>query len=81
MEDFVGVKRYFNNGSNDIIVECKALICENLLLVSKLEVDGKAQIFLSKFKSDLDMLMIQQQMMAAPSKGGKSGADNAGETP
>lgn len=59
VDDFVGVKRYFSNGSNDIIVECKSLICENLLLISKLEIDGKAQIFLSKFKCDLDMLMLQ----------------------
>lgn len=58
IDDFVGVKRYFSNGDNDIIVECKSLICENLLLVSQLEIDGKTQIFLSKFKSDLDMLMM-----------------------
>ena len=68
VDDFVGVKRYFSNGSNDIIVECKSLICENLLLISKLEIDGKAQIFLSKFKCDLDMLMLQQAISAETPK-------------
>ena len=34
IDDFVGVKRYFSSGTNDIIVECKALVCENLLLIS-----------------------------------------------
>jgi hypothetical protein len=52
---FLSVKRYFSSGDNDIIVMCKCLICENLLLISNLENDGKTQIFLSKFKSDMDM--------------------------
>ena len=53
------VKRYFSSGNNDIIVESKAIICENLQIISNLEYDGKAQIFLSKFKNDLDMLMLK----------------------
>ena len=48
IDDFVSVKRYFCSGNNDIIVQCKALICVNLLIVSELENDGKAQVFLSK---------------------------------
>ena len=60
IDDFVSVKRYFCSGSNDIIVQSKAIICENLLIISQLEVDGKAQIFLSKFKADLDMLFLQK---------------------
>ena len=63
--DFSNIKRYFSSGTNDIIVQCKAIICENLLIISQLEVDGKAQLFLSKFKSDLDMLMLQKQMKFA----------------
>ena len=60
--DESGSKRYFSSGSNDIIVESKTIICENLLIISQLEIDGKVQIFLSKFKSDLDMLILQKQM-------------------
>ena len=75
--DFIGVKRYFSSGSNDIIVQCKALICENLLLISQLEIDGKAQIFLSKFKCDLDMLMLQQQISSATPKTGDKDASAA----
>ena len=71
IDDFVSVKRYFNTGDNDIIIECKALVCENLLLISQLEIDGKTQIFLSKFKSDLDMLMMQQRISAETPKTGK----------
>ena len=56
MDDFISSKRYFSSGSNDIIIQCKALICQNLLIVSQLEIDGKVIVFLSKFKSDLDML-------------------------
>ena len=33
-EDFVSVKRYFSSGNNDIIVQSKAIICENLLIIS-----------------------------------------------
>jgi hypothetical protein len=64
-QDFVNVKRYLQNGSNDIIVLCKAIICENLLIISQLEIDGKAQVFLSKFKSDIDMLILQRTMKLA----------------
>ena len=32
--EFPSVKRYFSSGTNDIIVECKAIICENLLIIS-----------------------------------------------
>ena len=39
--EFVSTKRYFSSGNNDIIVQSKTLICENLLLISHLEVDGK----------------------------------------
>ena len=60
LSEHVSVKRYFSSGDNDIIVLCKCLICENLLLISNLENDGKTQIFLSKFKSDLDMLLLQK---------------------
>ena len=59
------VKRYFSSGTNDIIVECKCLICDNLLIIAKLEYDGKALIFLSKFKQDLDMLLLKKQMQFA----------------
>lgn len=52
MDDFLSVKRYFSSGDNDVIVQSKAIICENLLTISQLETDGKAQIFMSKFKSD-----------------------------
>ena len=52
MDDFLSVKRYFSSGSNDVIVQSKAIICENLLTISQLETDGKARIFLSKFKTD-----------------------------
>jgi hypothetical protein len=58
LEEFLSIKRYFSSGSNDIIVQSKALICEILLVISQLEIDGKVQIFLSKFKSDLDMLLL-----------------------
>jgi hypothetical protein len=54
------VKRYFSSGTNDIIVECKCLICDNLRIISNLEFDGKALIFLSKFKNDLDMLILKK---------------------
>ena len=65
IDDFVSGKRYFTSGTNDLIVRCKAIICENLVIISRLEVDGKSQIFLSKFKADLDMLFLQQQMSSA----------------
>lgn len=41
MEDVLSCSRYFSNGNNDIIVECKTLICQNLLIISQLEIDGK----------------------------------------
>ena len=62
MLEFSTVQRYFSSGNNDIIVQSKAIICENLLIISQLEVDGKAQVFLSKFKNDLDMEILQKQM-------------------
>ena len=61
-EDASNCNRYFSNGNNDIIVECKTLICQNLLLISQLEIDGKVQVFLSKFKADLDRLIMQSQL-------------------
>ena len=33
-DEFLGVKRYFSSGNNDVIVKSKAIICENLLIVS-----------------------------------------------
>lgn len=62
LDDFLSVKRYFSSGDNDVIVQSKAIICENLLTISQLETDGKAQIFLSKFKADQDALFLQRQM-------------------
>ena len=62
MLEFNTVQRYFSSGNNDIIVQSKAIICENLLIIQQLEVDGKAQVFLSKFKNDLDMEILQKQM-------------------
>jgi hypothetical protein len=41
IDDFISVKRYFSSGNNDIIVQSKALICDNLLIISQLEIDGK----------------------------------------
>ena len=41
-QEFVSSKRYFSSGNNDIIVESKSIICENLLIISALETDGKA---------------------------------------
>lgn len=61
-EDFNSVKRYFTSEGNDVIVQSKIVICENLLIISQLEVDGKGQIFFSKFKSDLDLLLLQNKM-------------------
>lgn len=55
-------KRYFSSGTNDIIVQCKAIICENLLTISMLEIDGKTQVFLQKFKADLDVLAMQESV-------------------
>jgi len=63
--DFVSSKRYFSSGNNDIIVQSKTLICENLLIISKIEIDGKTMVFLAKFKGDLDRMMLQQQMNRA----------------
>lgn len=34
LDDFVSSKRYFSSGSNDIVIQCKALICQNLLIIS-----------------------------------------------
>ena len=65
VDDFLTGKRYFSSGNNDIIVKCKAVICENLLIISQLEIDGKVQVFLSKFKADLDMLFLQRQIDSA----------------
>lgn len=42
IDDFVSVKRYFTSGSNDIIVQSKCIICENLLIISQIEIDGKS---------------------------------------
>ena len=42
IDEFVSVKRYFISGSNDIIVQTKAIICENLLIISQIEIDGKS---------------------------------------
>jgi len=58
--EFVSSKRYFSSGSNDIIVYSKTLICENLLIIAKIEIDGKTQVFLSKFKTDLDRMILQK---------------------
>jgi len=32
--EFASVKRYFSSGDNDIIIQCKDVICQNLLLIS-----------------------------------------------
>ena len=58
LDEFLSTKRYFSSGNNDVIVQSKALICENLIIISQLEIDGKVLVFLSKFKSDLDMLNL-----------------------
>lgn len=34
LDDFLTSKRYFSSGNNDIIVKCKAIICDNLLIIS-----------------------------------------------
>lgn len=34
LNDFVSVKRYFSSGDNDIVIQCKTIICQNLLLIS-----------------------------------------------
>ena len=60
LDEFLSTKRYFSSGNNDIIVQSKAIICENLIIISQLEIDGKVLVFLSKFKSDLDMLNLQR---------------------
>lgn len=65
LDEFISVRRYFCSGQNDIIVQSKAIICENLLLISQLEVDGKAQVFLSKFKNEMDMIILKKQMYFA----------------
>ena len=62
--EFNSVKRYLLSGDNDTIIQSKTIVCENLLIISQLEQDGKSQIFLSKFKNDLDMLMLQKQVQA-----------------
>ena len=59
IDDFISVKRYFSSGSNDIIVMSKAIICENLLIISQLEIDGKVEIFLAKFKKDFEMQLMK----------------------
>ena len=76
LDDFISVKRYFSSGNNDIIVQSKAIICDNLLIISQLEIDGKAQIFLSRFKSDLDMILLQKQINAANPTANKKKEDN-----
>ena len=38
--DHADAKRYFG-GSDDVIVQIKATICENLLIISRFEIDGK----------------------------------------
>jgi len=63
--EFVSSKRYFSSGSNDIIVQSKTVICENLLTISKIEIDGKTQVFLSKFKGDLERINLQKKMSKA----------------
>jgi len=42
VSEFVSLKRYLHSEDHDIIVQCKSIICQNLLLISQLEVDGKA---------------------------------------
>lgn len=68
LDEFLSTKRYFSSGNNDIIVQSKALLCENLIIISQLEIDGKVLVFLSKFKSDLDMLNLQRAISAQTSK-------------
>ena len=77
IDDFVSGKRYFSSGTNDIIVQCKAIICENLLTVSMLEIDGKTQVFLQKFKADLDMLALQESVAAAREQNDEPGKPGA----
>ncbi len=55
------VKRYFSSAENDLIIQSKILICKNLLTISMLETDGKAEVFLSKFKIDLEMLFTRRK--------------------
>lgn len=55
VDRFISVNRYFSDGDTDMIVQSKAIVCENLLTISQIEIDGKANVFLSMFKSDLDM--------------------------
>ena len=38
--DHADAKRYFGGGE-DVIVQIKAIICENLLIISRFEIDGK----------------------------------------
>jgi len=58
LDEFLSTKRYLSSGDGDVIVKSKAMICENLVVISQLEIDGKVLVFLSKFKSDLDMLNL-----------------------
>lgn len=73
IDEFVSGKRYFSSGTNDIIVQCKAIICENLLTISMLEIDGKTQVFLQKFKADLDRLALQDSVARVREQNEESG--------
>ena len=55
------VKRYFSSAENDLIIQSKILICKNLLTISMLETNGKAEVFLSKFKIDLEMIFARRK--------------------
>lgn len=48
-----------------MIVQSKTIICENLIIISQLEIDGKSQVFLSKFRADIDMMVLQAQLRTA----------------
>lgn len=54
MVEIIGRQRYFPESSKDHQITSKIYATEILLLISNLETDAKANIFLSKLKQDIE---------------------------
>ena len=59
-EDGDPTDRYKYTGKNEIILMSKKVQCDCLLFISQLELDGRAELFLSKLKLEYETSALTQ---------------------
>lgn len=53
-EETAAFERYKFSKANEIILKSKKLQCDCLIFISQMELDGRAELFLSKLKFDFE---------------------------